>query len=100
MPATAPALADSPKRVERLTVAEAAAHARRHDVTVRRALEDGTLHGTQRVKGGRWTVRLDCLDAYLDGELCTHQQTAAPARRRRPTTPSATVTQLRSRGAR
>ncbi|GAB3166769.1 hypothetical protein GCM10027059_26250 [Myceligenerans halotolerans] len=56
----------------RLTVAEAAADARRHPVTVRRALEAAELHGTQRVKGGRWTIRPECLDAWLDQVPCPH----------------------------
>lgn len=57
----------------RLTVAEAAEFGRRHPVTLRRALEAKELHGTQRVKGGRWVIRADCLDAWLDGTPCPHQ---------------------------
>lgn len=63
--------------MRRLTVDEAAAAARRHPQTVRRALEAGRLHGTQRVVGGRWTVREDCLEAWCDGEPCAHQAAAA-----------------------
>lgn len=58
----------------RLTVAEVADLARRHPVTVRRALEAGELHGTQSGKGGRWTVREDCMDAWADGQPCDHQK--------------------------
>ena len=57
----------------RLTVAEAAADARRHEVTVRRALEAGELHGKQRVKRGRWLIQPECLDAWLDNVLCPHK---------------------------
>jgi hypothetical protein len=57
----------------RLTVKEAALAARKHEQTVRRALEDGRLHGTQQVTGGRWTVRADCLEAWCDGVPCEHQ---------------------------
>lgn len=61
----------------RLTVAESATVAGRHPVTIRRDLEAGVLHGTQRMKGGRWIVRESCLDAYLDGTRCHHQVRAA-----------------------
>jgi hypothetical protein len=57
----------------RLTVAEVASATRRHPVTVRRALEDGTLHGAQRVVGGRWTVHEDCAEAWADGIPCPHR---------------------------
>lgn len=57
----------------RLNVAEVAAAARRHPVTVRRALEDGTLHGSQRVKGGRWTVEPACAEAWTEGVACAHR---------------------------
>ncbi|ALJ20404.1 helix-turn-helix domain-containing protein [Microbacterium sp. No. 7] len=57
----------------RLTVAEVAVIARKHPVTVRKALEGKKLHGTQASTGGRWSVREDCLEAWLDGEKCVHQ---------------------------
>lgn len=66
----------------RLTVTEAAAAARRHRVTVLRALETGQLHGTQRVKGGRWLIRETCLDAWLDGVPCEHRTNVRPIRGR------------------
>ncbi|MBW9095169.1 hypothetical protein JNB62_15895 [Microbacterium jejuense] len=59
--------------LRRLTVAEVADATRRHPVTVRRALEGRELHGTQATKGGRWTVREDCAEAWADGEKCAHQ---------------------------
>lgn len=62
-----------PPLERRLTVAESASAAGRHPVTIRRDLEAGVLHGTQRMKGGRWIVRESCLDAYLDGTRCHHQ---------------------------
>lgn len=61
----------------RLTVSEAATAGRKHAVTVRRALEAGELHGSQRVKGGRWTIEEPCLAAWLAGSECEHQQAAA-----------------------
>ena len=81
--------ADLPRRPVRLTVAEAAAEGRKHPITVRRALEAGELHGSQRVKGGRWTVEEPCLSAWLAGEECEHQRTAA----------TSTVVPFRRRGA-
>lgn len=60
-------------RVVRFDVAEAAAAAHRHPVTLRRALESGLLHGTQSMKRGRWLIRQDCLEAWLDGIPCEHQ---------------------------
>jgi Helix-turn-helix domain len=60
--------------IARLTVPEVAAGARRSEVTVYRALEAGDLHGTQSMKGGRWTVREDCAEAWADGLRCEHQQ--------------------------
>lgn len=57
----------------RFSTAEAASHARCHVVTIRKACESGELHGTQRTKNGRWSIRLTCLEAWLDGEKCEHQ---------------------------
>lgn len=65
----------------RLTTAEAAVSSRRHVVTVRRALEDGKLHGTQSMAGGRWLIREECLDAWIDGVKCEHQVNVVPMRR-------------------
>lgn len=59
--------------IRRLTVAEVAEAVRRHPVTVRKALEAGQLHGAQSVKGGRWTVREDCAEAWVEGDKCPHQ---------------------------
>lgn len=58
---------------ELLTAQEAATAARRHPVTIRKALEAGKLHGFQRVKGGRWTVSPGCLDAWVEGRKCEHR---------------------------
>jgi excisionase family DNA binding protein len=60
--------------IARLTTSEVAALLRRHPGTVRLALEDGTLHGTQMSVGGRWMVREDCAEAYADRVPCAHQQ--------------------------
>lgn len=56
-----------------LTVDEAAAEARRDPQTVRRALVAGELHGTQRKVRGRWSIRMACLDAWIDNTLCEHR---------------------------
>lgn len=60
--------------IARLDVAEVSAGTKRHPVTVRRALEAGELHGTQSVKGGRWSVREECAEAWADRKPCEHQQ--------------------------
>lgn len=57
----------------RLTVQEAADLSRRHPVTIYRALETEALHGAQAVKGGRWLIRVECLDAWIDSTSCEHQ---------------------------
>ncbi|MDR0593716.1 MAG: helix-turn-helix domain-containing protein [Bifidobacteriaceae bacterium] len=57
-----------------LTTGEAAEAARRHPVTIRRALEAGELHGSQRGAGGRWVIREACLEAWLGGGRCEHQE--------------------------
>lgn len=56
----------------RLNTAQAAEYADCHVNTVQRALEAGELHGGQRKPGGRWSIRRECLDAWLDGETCEH----------------------------
>lgn len=62
-----------PPLIPRLTVEQAAVAARRHPKTILKALADGDLHGVQRMKGGRWIVRQDCLDSWMDGAPCAHQ---------------------------
>ena len=61
----------------RLNTAQAAAHAGCHVTTIHRAAESGDLHGGQRKPGGRWSFRIACVDAWLDGEKCEHQQAGA-----------------------
>lgn len=58
----------------RLKVEQVAEAVGRHPVTVRKALEAGELHGTQQAKGGRWSIREDCAEAWADGELCMHKR--------------------------
>lgn len=57
----------------RFNTTQAADYADRHRDTILRALELGELHGGQRKAGGRWSIRRECLDAWLDGEKCGHQ---------------------------
>lgn len=69
----------------RFDTRQAAEFAGKHVDTIRRALEAGELHGGQRrdketgtpKKGGRWSIRRECLEAWLDGEACEHQERAA-----------------------
>lgn len=67
----------------RMSTAEVAEVTKHHPVTVRRALEGGTLHGTQSKKGGRWIVRVSCAEAWADGEKCAHQAGNVTQMRRR-----------------
>lgn len=59
--------------IARLTVAEVAEAVSRHPQTVRRACEDGSLHGVQSHAGGHWRIREDCAEAWADGRPCEHQ---------------------------
>lgn len=61
----------------RFNTAQAADYAGCAVSTVQKALEAGELHGGQKVKNGRWSIRLACLDAWLDGEKCEHSQVGA-----------------------
>ncbi|MHB1063566.1 MAG: helix-turn-helix domain-containing protein [Georgenia sp.] len=70
----------------RLTPPEVAEVARRSLVTIYRALESGRLHGSQPVKGGKWTVREACVDAWLDGVPCEHRANVTDLRSRRRVT--------------
>jgi excisionase family DNA binding protein len=58
----------------RFTTEQAAEYASAHVDTILRALRAGLLHGGQRKFGGRWSIRRDCLDAWLDGESCDHER--------------------------
>lgn len=60
--------------LQRLRVTDAATIANRHPNTIHRALEAGELHGTQRKAKGVWSIRPDCLEAWLDGHPCAHQE--------------------------
>lgn len=63
----------------RFNTAQAAEHVGCHRDTVLKALEAGDLHGGQRKANGRWSIRLECLDAWADGEQCQHQLSPAEA---------------------
>ena len=56
-----------------LTAPESAVAANKHPVTVRKALEAGELHGFQSAKGGRWSVKPGCLEAWVENRPCEHQ---------------------------
>lgn len=51
-----------------LTVPEVAAYARSSKTEVLGALNDQSLRGYQNVKGGRWRVHRDDVDAWLRRE--------------------------------
>lgn len=61
----------------RFNTAQAAEYAGCHVDTIRKACESGELHGGQRTKNGRWSVRRECLDAWLDGARCEHAESLA-----------------------
>jgi excisionase family DNA binding protein len=62
----------------RFNTAQAAEYANCHPDTILRSLQAGELHGGgQRKAGGRWSIRRECLDAWLDGEHCPHQSVGA-----------------------
>ncbi|MCR6706525.1 MAG: hypothetical protein NVV66_18180 [Cellulomonas sp.] len=60
-----------------LTAAQSAELAQRHPDTIRRALADGTLHGKQRTRKGRWLIEPACLAAWEAGEPCPHRAAAS-----------------------
>lgn len=60
-----------------LNTAQAAEHSNSHADTVRKALEAGELHGSQKKTKGRWRIHVDCLDAWCAGESCQHQTVGA-----------------------
>jgi hypothetical protein len=49
----------------RLTVVQAATMAQRHRSTIERACASGELVASQRVKGGRWSIRVSDLEEWL-----------------------------------
>jgi hypothetical protein len=69
---------------ERMTVAEAAQAAKRAQITIHRALEGGELHGTQQMKGGKWSIQRQCLLAWLSAEPCAHKHNVSPLRPKPP----------------
>ena len=60
-----------------MNTAQAAEHAGRHVDTIRKAVESGELHGSQRKVKGRWRIHVDCLDAWCGGDQCQHQMAVA-----------------------
>jgi hypothetical protein len=67
----------------RMAVDEAAAIAKRSTITLYRALEGGDLHGSQQMRGGRWTIQRQCLLSWIAGEPCEHKRNVSPLRPRR-----------------
>lgn len=58
---------------------QAADYAGRYVGTLRKALEAGELHGHQRKVGGRWSIHVDCLDAWVGGTACPRHEKAGAA---------------------
>lgn len=53
---------------------QAAERASRHQTTVARALQDGTLHGSQSKPGAQWRIHVDCLEAWIAHKPCPHEE--------------------------
>lgn len=67
-----------PATLLKLNAEQAAEYAHAHVDTIRRFAALGTLHGSQRKSpGGKWLFDRECLDAWLAGEKCQHQQAEA-----------------------
>lgn len=64
-------------KILRLNTGQVADHAGCHVTTVHKAAEAGELHGGQRKKGGRWSFRIECVEAWLNGQPCDHAQDGA-----------------------
>lgn len=62
-----------------MTIEQAASRAQLHRQTIADALREGTLHGGQRIKRGTWRIQVECLDAWLIGEPCSHAAKRAVA---------------------
>lgn len=58
-----------------LTVQQAADKTDYSTKWIYEAVRSGELHGSQRSVGAKWLIRPDCLDAWVAGEKCEHQQT-------------------------
>ena len=68
---------------EWLTAKQAGERAQRHWRTVTDACRAGELHGVQRSVNASWRIEADCLDAWVRGTTCQHQQSnILPLRRR------------------
>lgn len=66
------------KKPNLLTSKEVADQYRKHPVTVRISLNEGFLHGRQRVPGGRWLIEEGCAESWSNGEQCEHLAAVAP----------------------
>jgi excisionase family DNA binding protein len=53
---------------EWLSTAKVSAATGRHPVTIRRAAEEGVLHGHQTGRGGRWQFNTAAVDAWIKGQ--------------------------------
>lgn len=62
-----------------LNTKQASEHAGKHSATILKALEAGELHGHQRKPNGRWSIHVDCLDAWNGGDSCPRHDKAGAA---------------------
>jgi len=67
---------EQPRGADRIwfSTAQAAGRAGRHPATVRDALEAGVLHGSQKAAEAHWRIHATCLDAWIAGQSCAHQE--------------------------
>jgi helix-turn-helix protein len=64
-----------------LTVKEAAPYSKRSANTIKNALREGSLIGSQTKPGGIWVIHVDNLDAWIKGEIADVRPPAVTRRR-------------------
>jgi excisionase family DNA binding protein len=57
-----------------LDVHQAAERAGYHWRYIADLCRSGEIHGTQRKRGGKWRIHVECLDAWAGGVTCAHQK--------------------------
>jgi hypothetical protein len=71
-PRQVPAAPAVKRGYEYLSPAECAVICGKNRETVTLALREGELHDSQRVRAGKWTIRNDCLVAWIEVTPCAH----------------------------
>lgn len=59
-----------------MDVHQAADRAGYHWRSIADFCRSGEIHGSQRTARGKWRIHRDCLDAWMAGQLCSHQRLA------------------------